>query len=102
MRDELLRRAAQEVEPDERTATLVREKIELTSRDLEILFFFVQEQGRILSRRRLLAEVWGYPDPDRVETRSVDMHIAKLRKKLGAQTGALIETVRGEGYRFRG
>jgi two-component system response regulator RegX3 len=49
-----------------------------------------------------LTEVWGYPDPDRVETRSVDMHIAKLRKKLGTEDGARIETVRGEGYRFRG
>ena len=63
--------------------------------------FFADESGRILSRRRLLAEVWGYPDPDRVETRSVDMHIAKLRKKLGADDGARIETIRGEGYRFR-
>jgi len=90
------------VEPGERAATLDRETIELTSRDLELLLFFVKEQGRILSRRRLLGEVWGYPDPERVETRSVDMHIAKLRKKLGEETGALIETIRGEGYRFRG
>jgi two-component system response regulator RegX3 len=90
------------IEPVERAATLDQETIELTHRDLELLLFFVRERGRILSRRRLLSEVWGYPDPDRVETRSVDMHIAKLRKKLGAQTGALIETIRGEGYRFRG
>lgn len=78
------------------------ESIELTPRDLELLLFFRQEVGRIVSRRQLLAEIWGYPDPDRVETRSVDMHIAKLRKKLGARAGALIETIRGEGYRFRG
>lgn len=77
------------------------DQIELTPRDLELLRFFAQEAGRILSRRRLLTEVWGYPDPDRVETRSVDMHIAKLRKKLGEEDGARIETIRGEGYRFR-
>lgn len=77
------------------------EAIELTPRDLELMRFFAEEAGRILSRRRLLTEVWGYPDPDRVETRSVDMHIAKLRKKLGAEDGARIETIRGEGYRFR-
>lgn len=77
------------------------EEIELTPRDLELMRFFADEAGRILSRRRLLTEVWGYPDPDRVETRSVDMHIAKLRKKLGAEDGARIETIRGEGYRFR-
>ena len=92
------------VDPETRTATSESEseKAELTPRDLELMRFFVGEKGRILSRRRLLTEVWGYPDPDRVETRSVDMHVAKLRKKLGRRDGALIETVRGEGYRFRG
>lgn len=90
------------VEPGERLARRAEDSIELTARDLEVLGLFVRESGRILSRRRLLAEVWGYPDPERVETRSVDMQIAKLRKKLGERDGALIETIRGEGYRFRG
>ena len=53
-------------------------------------------------RRALLREVWGMPTPSEIQTRTVDMHIAKLRKKLGmAETGP-IETVRGEGYRFAG
>jgi two-component system response regulator RegX3 len=90
------------IEPEERIARSETGAIELTARDLELLAIFVRESGRILSRRRLLAEVWGYPDPERIETRSVDMHIAKLRRKLGERNGALIETVRGEGYRFRG
>ncbi len=90
------------VDPDQRIASAQEETIELTARDLELLGVFAREAGRILSRRLLLAEVWGFPDPDRVETRSVDMHIAKLRKKLGARDGALIETIRGQGYRFRG
>lgn len=88
--------------PGERAAQHAELSLELTSRDLELLAYFARERGRIVSRRRLLAEIWGYPDPERVETRSVDMHIAKLRKKLGPDDGALIETVRGEGYRFRG
>jgi len=78
---------------------------DLTSRELAILALFLRERGRIVSRRTLLAEVWGTPDPDRVETRSVDMQMAKLRKKLGfaAQDGAgPIQTVRGAGYRFGG
>jgi len=81
---------------------------ELTSRELAILALFVRERGRIVSRRTLLAEIWGTPDPDRVETRSVDMQIAKLRKKLGfaAQNaggpGGPLQTVRGAGYRFGG
>ncbi len=73
--------------------------IDLTARDVEILALLSRERGRIVSRRALLAEVWGYPDPERVETRSVDMHIAKLRKKLGDGAASLIETVRGAGYR---
>ncbi|MFK7897756.1 MAG: response regulator transcription factor [Myxococcota bacterium] len=90
-----------QVNPAERAANRDAEHIELTPRDLELMRFFAAESNRILSRRRLLMEVWGYPDPDRVETRSVDMHIAKLRKKLGSEDGARIETIRGEGYRFR-
>jgi two-component system response regulator RegX3 len=73
--------------------------VDLTVRDVEILRLLARERGRIVSRRALLAEVWGYPDPDRVETRSVDMHIAKLRKKLGKRATEWIETVRGAGYR---
>ena len=76
------------------------ETVELTRREAELLGLFAREAGRILSRRRLLQEVWGFPEPDRVETRTVDMHVAKLRKKLGAAGDALIETVRGEGYRL--
>jgi two-component system response regulator RegX3 len=96
-----------EIRPSERVAVGDgNEPTPLTPRDLELLSLFARESGRILSRRRLLAEVWGYPEPDRVETRSVDMHIAKLRKKLALASGAAgdagIETVRGEGYRFRG
>lgn len=90
------------VEPADRLARNGDASIELTARDLELLRFFVAERGRILSRRRLLGEVWGYPDPERIETRSVDMHVAKLRRKLGPDAGRLIETVRGEGYRYRG
>lgn len=95
-----------QIDPAQRTAQRgeqnAEESFALTTRDLELLACFVRERGRIVSRRLLLAEIWGYPDPERVETRSVDMHIAKLRKKLGPADGALIETVRGEGYRFRG
>jgi len=90
------------IEPDERIASRGTDRVELTARDLEILGVFAREKGRILSRRLLLKEIWGFPDPDRVETRSVDMHIAKLRKKLDAPEDTLIETIRGEGYRFRG
>jgi two-component system response regulator RegX3 len=75
-------------------------EVGLTRREAELLCLFAREAGRILSRRRLLQEVWGFPEPDRVETRTVDMHVAKLRKKLGSSGDVRIETVRGEGYRL--
>jgi DNA-binding response OmpR family regulator len=84
-------------------ARMVAEKgdreIPLTRRELEMLSLFASERGRIVSRRALLQQVWGIENADRIETRTVDMHIAKLRKKLGARRD-LIETVRGEGYRL--
>jgi DNA-binding response OmpR family regulator len=89
------------VDPATRTATQGEQEVELTRLEHELLALFASEPGRILGRRRLLRELWGFAQPDRIETRTVDMHIAKLRKKLGADA-ARIETVRGEGYRFSG
>ena len=90
------------VDPGELRASRGDEEIALTRREVTLLALFAEEAGRIVSRRRLLRDVWGYPDPDRVETRTVDMHIAKLRRKLDASGDVLIATVRGEGYRFSG
>ena len=90
------------VEPDDLRARCDARVVELTRREASLLALFAEERGRILSRRRLLREIWGFAEPDRIETRTVDMHIARLRKKLDAAGDALIETVRGEGYRFVG
>lgn len=71
--------------------------IPLTRREFELLRYLVQNKNRVISRDRLLERVWGY---DRlVETRSVDVHIGRLRSKLG-EAGRQIETVIGLGYRF--
>jgi DNA-binding response OmpR family regulator len=90
-----------QVDPTARLASRGDAQAALTPRELELLAVFAAEPGRILGRRRLLREVWGFQEPDRIETRTVDMHIAKLRKKLG-DAASRIETVRGEGYRFSG
>jgi len=96
--------AGWEVDPETRRASDggVGEGVELTAREVALLALFAREQGRIVSRRKLLFEVWGMKHAERVETRTVDMHIAKLRKKIGGDLAGLIETVRGEGYRFNG
>jgi DNA-binding response OmpR family regulator len=73
------------------------EAIRLTRREFELLRYLVENRNRVLSRDRLLERVWGY---DRfVETRSVDVHVGRLRGKL-REAGRQIETVVGLGYRF--
>lgn len=76
--------------------------VKLTLREVGLLDLFLREKGRIVSRRSLLQEVWGMANVEEVQTRTVDMHIAKLRKKLGDEPGVSIETVRGAGYRYNG
>ena len=73
------------------------DQVKLTRREFELLKFLVENRNRVMSRDRLLERVWGY-DRD-VETRSVDVHVGRLRAKLGA-AGPQIETVVGLGYRF--
>jgi DNA-binding response OmpR family regulator len=71
--------------------------VHLTRREFELLRYLVQNKNRVVSRDRLLERVWGY---DRlVETRSVDVHVGRLRNKLRT-AGRQVETVVGLGYRF--
>jgi DNA-binding response OmpR family regulator len=71
--------------------------VRLTRREFELLKFLVENRNRVLSRDRLLERVWGYERF--IETRSVDVHVGRLRAKLGP-AGQQIETVVGLGYRF--
>ena len=83
--------------------TLADRDILLTPTEFRLLKTLIERRGRTQSRRQLLEEAWdadrGTADRDR--TRTVDMHVRRLRSKLGA-AGDWIETVRGFGYRFRG
>ncbi len=71
--------------------------VRLTRREFELLKYLVENRNRVLSRDRLLERVWGYDQV--IETRSVDVHVGRLRAKLGP-AGQQIETVVGLGYRF--
>jgi two-component system alkaline phosphatase synthesis response regulator PhoP len=71
--------------------------VRLTRREFELLQYLVQNKNRVVSRDRLLERVWGYERL--VETRSVDVHVGRLRGKLRT-AGSQIETVVGLGYRF--
>ncbi len=73
----------------------------LAEKEADLLRYLIQNRGRVLSRDELLARVW-HLNPDAVETRTVDMHIARLREKLrdDPEQPRLIVTVRGRGYTF--
>ncbi len=73
-------------------------EIELTATEFKLLRTLIEREGRVQSRAQLLETVWqAHPD---IQTRTVDMHVQRLRQKLG-KAGDCIETVRGAGYRFR-
>lgn len=72
-------------------------QVRLTRREFELLRYLVENRNRVISRDKLLERVWGWDDS--VETRSVDVHIGRLRSKLGIASRQ-IETVIGLGYRF--
>ena len=73
------------------------DEVQLTLKEYQLLCLLMKNQGAVLTRDVLLENIWGYGNES--ETRTVDVHIRTLRQKLGAG-GALIETVRGVGYRM--
>ncbi len=84
------------------TASLNDEELSLTPTEFRLLQALMEQPGRTQSRRQLLERAWDVEADisDRLQTRTVDMHIRRLRKKLGS-IGDRIETVRGFGYRLR-
>jgi two-component system, OmpR family, phosphate regulon response regulator PhoB len=80
-------------------ATIHGQELSLTATEYKLLLTLLERRGRVQSRPQLLEIVWE-AQPD-IQTRTVDMHVQRLRTKLG-ESGKLIETVRGFGYRFRG
>jgi phosphate regulon transcriptional regulator PhoB len=73
--------------------------VELTPKEFDLLHALLDAAGRVLSREHLLNRVWGYARADEIESRTVDVHIRRLRAKLGAEERR-IATIKGVGYRF--
>jgi DNA-binding response OmpR family regulator len=80
-----------------REVSVAGSHVDLTGKEFDLLSFFMENPGAVLSRELLLDRVWGMEYPG--ETRTVDVHVGQLRKKLGRPS--LIETVRGAGYKLR-
>ena len=94
---EVLKRGDLVVDIARHQAAVKGQPVDLTATEFKLLVTLMERRGRVQTRDRLLADVWGYEGD--MDTRTVDTHVRRLREKLG-KTADQIETVRGVGYRF--
>jgi DNA-binding response OmpR family regulator len=87
------------LDPERHHVSVAGAAVALTPKEFELLQTLMEAAGRVLSREHLLNHVWGYARADEVESRTVDVHVRRLRAKLGA-AGSRIATVKTIGYRF--
>lgn len=80
-------------------ASVNEHPIELTAKEFALLKALMESKGRVLNRDFLLERVWGYDQSAEIETRTVDMHIGQLRKKLGSEAERIV-TIKNVGYRL--
>jgi DNA-binding response OmpR family regulator len=86
------------IDEDSYTAKIKGRTLDLTFKEFELIKYLAQHPGRVFSRSQLLQEIWGYDYFG--GTRTVDVHIRRLRSKLGPEFESIIDTVRNVGYRF--
>src|SRR5476651_972436 len=84
---------------DQQAAALDAERMTLTRKEYALLALLVKHAGEIIPRDALLMQVWGYGAE--IRTRTLDVHVRRLRKKLGGYADQYIETIFGIGYRFQ-
>ena len=88
-----------EVDESRHSVTVQGTPVELTAKEFGLLCALIRANGRVLNREQLLEGVWGYADAAEIESRTVDVHIRRLREKLNAEAKRIV-TVKGVGYRF--
>jgi DNA-binding response OmpR family regulator len=84
---------------EHKIAMLDTKPLGLTRKEYDLLALLIQNAGEVVTREALLMRVWGYSN--QIRTRTLDVHIRRLRKKLGEHSGAYIETIFSVGYRFQ-
>jgi DNA-binding response OmpR family regulator len=94
----LIRAGDLTIDPDTYAAKIKGRPLDLTYKEFELLKFLAQHPGRVFTRDQLLREVWGYDYFG--GTRTVDVHVRRLRAKLGSEYESMIGTVRQVGYKF--
>jgi two-component system phosphate regulon response regulator PhoB len=92
-----LERGPLRLDPERHRCTVLDRELDLTAKEFQLLEALMRRPGRVMTREKLLDEVWG--SDIAVTTRTIDTHLKRLREKLGVAAD-LIETVRGVGYRF--
>ncbi len=88
-----------EVDLVRKHASLDSHRLTLTRKEYDLLALLVENAGEIIPRQVLLMRVWGYSNE--IRTRTLDVHVRRLRKKLGQYSEQYIETIFGIGYRFQ-
>jgi DNA-binding response OmpR family regulator len=94
----LIRAGDLRIDPDTYAAKLKGRPLDLTYKEFELLKYLAQQPGRVFTRAQLLREVWGYDYFG--GTRTVDVHVRRLRAKLGSEYESMIGTVRQVGYKL--
>jgi DNA-binding response OmpR family regulator len=90
-----------QVDEARHAVTVGGQPVELTAKEFGLLAALMRVNGRVLSRDQLLETVWGYANAAEIESRTVDVHVRRLRAKLGAEARRIV-TVKAVGYRFDG
>ena len=88
-----------EIDVADKLALLDSRQLRLTRKEYELLLLLVENAGEVVPREVLLMRVWGYGSG--IRTRTLDVHIRRLRKQLGSYSARYIETIFGIGYRFQ-
>lgn len=99
--EEILKSGTIELDVIKHELRLKGKPAEITAKEFELLQALMSSRGRVLTREVLLSKVWGYENSVNIETRTVDMHIGQLRKKLGKESARIV-TIKSIGYRFDG
>lgn len=88
-----------EVDEEKHQVKVAGRFIELTVKEFDLLCALIKAKGRVLNREQILENVWGYSNAVDIESRTVDVHIRRLREKLGTENKRIV-TIKGVGYRF--
>ena len=99
--EEILRSGTIELDMTKHELRLKGKPVEITAKEFELLRVLMSSRERVLTREVLLSKVWGYENSMNIETRTVDMHIGQLRKKIGKEAERIV-TIKSVGYRFDG